>query len=218
MIRQCIHQQSQSRRWLARTLLALRQKEGSWIGALVRNSKGSFDLGPMQVNDWWAPKIAILIDRDAITVRTWLTHDPCFNVWAAKWIFHSALVQSKDYWQSIGICHCPTRWRQTTHAQDVAKLLKLMPRSYGVAAAGLNMSIAGNGRSPSLPELAGIIAYLSVWDDDSSIRKDTANMKSLCANDQSPISRPVRSVMRVSSDGRPSRRAKPGHSAVPLLT
>ncbi|MGX1426272.1 hypothetical protein AB7M59_006707 [Bradyrhizobium elkanii] len=28
----------------------------------------------------------------------------------------------------------------------------------------------------------------------------------------------VRNVIRVNSDGRPSRKAKPGHSAVPLLT
>ncbi|HUD92326.1 lytic transglycosylase domain-containing protein [Sphingobium sp.] len=144
LVRQCIHHHSQGRGWLARTLLALRQKEGGWIGAQVRNSNGSFDLGPMQVNDWWVPRIAMLIDRDAISVRTWLTHDPCFNVGTAKWIFLSALAQSKDYWQSIGIYHSPTRWRQTAYARDVARLLKIMPRASSAAAAGPNMPGTGD--------------------------------------------------------------------------
>jgi hypothetical protein len=34
---------------------------------------------------------------------------------------------------------------------------------------------------------------------------------------QTPL-QPPRSVMRVSSDGRPKRSANPGHKAVPLLT
>jgi hypothetical protein len=129
LIGQCIRHHSEGRRWLAHTLFALRQKEGGWIGAQVRNSNGSFDLGPMQVNDWWVPKIAALIDRDVVSVRNWLTDDPCFNVGAAKWIFLSALSQTKDYWQSIGVYHSPNRRRQIAYARDVARLLRVMPRT-----------------------------------------------------------------------------------------
>jgi hypothetical protein len=82
----------------------------------------------MQVNDWWVPKIAALIDRDAASVRDWLADDPCFNVGTAKWIFLSALAQTNDYWQSIGVYHSPTRWRQIAYARYLERLLKLMPR------------------------------------------------------------------------------------------
>jgi poly(A) polymerase Pap1 len=98
----------------------------------------------MQVNDWWIPKIAMLIDRDATSIRTWLTHDPCFNVGTAKWIFLSALAQSKYYWQSIGIYQNPTRWRQIAYARDVARLLKLIPRVSSATATGPNMPDTGN--------------------------------------------------------------------------
>ena len=61
LIARCIVQHAEGRNWLAHTLLALRRKEGGWIGAQVPNSNGTFDLGPMQVNDRWEPRIAALV-------------------------------------------------------------------------------------------------------------------------------------------------------------
>lgn len=123
-ITQCIHEAAAGRPWLERTLRALRRQEGGWIGAEVRNADGSVDLGPIQVNSWWVPRIARLIGRSEPQVKSWLRDDPCFNVDAARWIFLSALSDTKDFWRAIGVYHSPTRWRQIRYARSVSVIMK----------------------------------------------------------------------------------------------
>jgi hypothetical protein len=119
----CVEKASSGRNWLRQTLMALRKQEGGWIGAEVRNDNGTHDLGPMQVNSWWVPRIARLIARNEGQVRVWLRDDACFNVNVARWIFLSALRDSGDFWKAVGIYHSPTRWRQIRYARSVSALI-----------------------------------------------------------------------------------------------
>lgn len=132
VIDQCIRRAASGRSWLEQTLRALRRQEGGWIGAEVRNADGSVDLGPMQVNSWWIPRIARLIDRSEPQVRSWLQDDPCFNVDAARWIFLSALHDAMDFWRAVGIYHSPTRWRQMRYAKGIALIMANDRRSLPV--------------------------------------------------------------------------------------
>lgn len=124
----CIATVSGGRPWLERTLWGLRDQEGGWVGAEVRNSNGSHDLGPLQVNSWWVPRLAAILRRPESHVRWWLIHDACFNVSAARWIFLSGLEVAGDYWKAVGIYHSPTDWRQRRYASEVAAKLQ---RRYG---------------------------------------------------------------------------------------
>lgn len=123
-VAQCIRRASGGKPWLEKTLWGLRDQEGGWIGAEVRNSNGSDDLGPLQVNSWWVPKIAKVLDRPPAHVRHWLRFDPCFNAQAARWIFLSGLAITRDYWKAVGIYHSPTEWRQHRYATSVAAHLE----------------------------------------------------------------------------------------------
>lgn len=125
----CIKQASGGRAWLEKTLWGLRDQEGGWIGAEVPNSNGSHDLGPLQVNSFWVPKLSKLTGRPSEQVRTWLISDPCFNVQAARWIFLSALSATGAYWEAIGVYHSPTDWRQRRYVASVARHLR---RRYGL--------------------------------------------------------------------------------------
>jgi hypothetical protein len=116
----CIVEAAEGRRWLETTLWGLRDQEGGWIGAQVRNRNGTHDLGPLQINSSWVSKLAKLTGRQAIHIRWWLVHDPCFNVRAARWIFLSALSQTRDYWKAIGVYHSPALRRQADYAANVA--------------------------------------------------------------------------------------------------
>lgn len=120
-VAQCIREAAGGRPWLERTLWGLRDQEGGWIGAEVRNTNGSHDLGPLQINSWWVPKIAALVSRPAGDVRAWLQSDPCFNVAAARWILLSALQTTGDFWRAVGVYHSPTGWRQKRYALNVAR-------------------------------------------------------------------------------------------------
>lgn len=120
---QCIRQAAHGRPWLERTLWGLRDQESGWIGAEIANNDGSHDLGPLQINSWWVPKLAAMIDRPPGQVRAWLTNEPCFNVQVARWIFLSELSATHDYWKAVGAYHSPTDWRQRRYAGLVAAKL-----------------------------------------------------------------------------------------------
>ncbi|MCP3733140.1 lytic transglycosylase domain-containing protein [Sphingomonas sp. MG17] len=123
-IASCIAEASQGREWLLKTLWALRDQEGGWVGAEVANRDGSHDLGPLQVNSWWVPHFAKLMGRPETNVRRWLTHDACFNVQAARWIFLSGLRRTRSYWKAVGVYHSPTPWRQRNYAASFASKLQ----------------------------------------------------------------------------------------------
>ncbi|MGE4305942.1 MAG: lytic transglycosylase domain-containing protein [Novosphingobium sp.] len=121
----CIHDAASGRPWLEKTLWGLRDQEAGWIGAEVSNTNGTHDLGPLQINTWWIPRIAALVGRSPLEVRHWLRYDACFNVEAARWIFLAALRDTKDYWRAVGVYHSPTSWRQRRYALSVADYIKL---------------------------------------------------------------------------------------------
>lgn len=127
----CIREAAGGRLWLEQTLWGLRDQEGGWIGAEILNRDGSHDLGPLQVNSWWVSKLAMLVGRPQASVRWWLTHDPCFNVQAARWIFLSGLRVAGDYWTAVGAYHSPTGWRQRRYAIATAAKIK---RRFGASA------------------------------------------------------------------------------------
>lgn len=120
----CIRGASAGWPWLEKTLWGLRDQERGWVGAQIRNRDGGYDLGPLQVNSWWVPRLARLTGKSSGNVRWWLIHDPCFNVHVARWIFLTALVQTRDYWRAVGVYHSPAAHRQRQYAQSVALRLQ----------------------------------------------------------------------------------------------
>lgn len=127
-ITQCVRQAARGRDWLEKTLRGLRAQEAGWLGAEVANTNGTHDLGPMQINSSWVPKISRMVGRPPEQVRHWLRYDPCFNAEAARWIFLSGLEATGDYWKAVGVYHSPTAWRQRDYAAKVAGHLR---RLYG---------------------------------------------------------------------------------------
>lgn len=119
----CIATDTAQRPWLAKTLWGLRDQEGGWIGAEIRNANGSHDLGPLQVNSWWVPRLASMTGRPAASIRYWLVHDPCFNVSAGRWIFLTALMSTGDYWAAVGAYHSQNPQSRREYAAAVARKL-----------------------------------------------------------------------------------------------
>ncbi|WP_206694612.1 lytic transglycosylase domain-containing protein [Novosphingobium sp. NBM11] len=119
-IARCIARAAGGKSWLEKTLWGLRDQEGGWVGAEILNTNGSHDLGPLQINSWWVPKIAAVLRQPERDVRTWLKSDACFNADVARWIFLTALRSTGDYWAAIGVYHSPTAWRQRHYALSVA--------------------------------------------------------------------------------------------------
>jgi hypothetical protein len=124
----CVQRAARGHDWLEKTLWGLRYQEAGWLGAEVANTNGTHDLGPLQINSAWVPRIARLVGRPEHQVRYWLRYDACFNADVARWIFLSGLKASGDYWKAIGIYHSPTGWRQRAYAAEVANHMR---RAFG---------------------------------------------------------------------------------------
>lgn len=120
----CIARSAAGRGWLEKTLWGLRDQEGGWIGAEISNGNGSHDLGPLQVNSWWVPRLATITGKPEPRIRHWLKQDACFNVEAARWIFLSGLAATRDYWKAVGVYHSPTGWRQQRYTSSVVVHLR----------------------------------------------------------------------------------------------
>lgn len=129
-IARCIRTASEGRPWLEKTLWGLRDQEAGWVGSERPNANGSHDLGPLQVNSWWVSRLAIATGRAPRQVRWWLTHDACFNVAAARWIFLTGLGVTNNYWRAVGVYHSPNARRQQHYVRSVAAKLG---RRFGLA-------------------------------------------------------------------------------------
>lgn len=93
--------------------------EGGKLG-FSRNTNGSYDLGPMQINSTWLPKLAPY----GITARS-LAYDTCMNVRTGAWILKSEIVKAGgDVWQGIGNYHSHTPKFNLIYRNKVAAALR----------------------------------------------------------------------------------------------
>ena len=62
-IARCIGIAGRGYGWLEKTLWGLRIQEAGWLGAEIANENGTHDLGPLQINSSWVPRIARLVGK-----------------------------------------------------------------------------------------------------------------------------------------------------------
>lgn len=78
-------------------LAAVRIAEGGELGSAgPENGDGSRDLGPMQINEWWLPRLqAFGITRDDVL------NNECTNLAVGAWILSSEQERFADWYLSI---------------------------------------------------------------------------------------------------------------------
>ena len=92
-----------------RVLPSIHVVEGGGIGTVHLNADGSQDLGYMQVNSRWLPKLAEYSKLPESSVRQNLLSRPCFNVAAAGYIMRRYLDETRnDLMRAVGDYHSHT--------------------------------------------------------------------------------------------------------------
>lgn len=99
--------------WLIFSILDL---EGGSIGMKLRNTNNSYDIGPMQINTIWMPKL-----REMGITEHMLRFNGCLNVSVGVSILCNSLMQSNNFWEGVGGYHSKTPYLNKKYRYNVYK-------------------------------------------------------------------------------------------------
>lgn len=100
---QCIKQAAITYHVAPELIVAILDAEGGTVGMAKRNSNGTYDYGPMQINSIWLEKIAAYGYTKAL-----VQYNPCVNVAVGAWILSNNLTGYHDFWQGAAGYHSYT--------------------------------------------------------------------------------------------------------------
>lgn len=89
-------------------LVGIYKAEGGKVGQEVRNTNGSYDLGPMQINTIWMPELAKRWGVSEGTARKWVRDDACTNVGVSAWILKGHMQETGSLSKAIAHYHSRT--------------------------------------------------------------------------------------------------------------
>ena len=105
-IRDCLIAAGNAYHEPAAVLVILLNVEGGRLGTVSQNTNGSVDIGPMQVNDIWLPKLAAHWATTQHTAYLALRDNFCAAVEAGAWILRMGLDEAHgDFWEGVGFYH-----------------------------------------------------------------------------------------------------------------
>lgn len=105
-------------------LVGIYKAEGGKVGQEVKNTNGSHDLGPMQINTIWLPELADKWNVSETTARKWVRDDACTNVGVSAWILKGHLDETGSLSKAIAHYHSRTPRHGTRYKKRVINILK----------------------------------------------------------------------------------------------
>ncbi|MCW5590205.1 MAG: lytic transglycosylase domain-containing protein [Legionellales bacterium] len=111
---QCINRAAVEYRVPAILIISVLKTENGHVGVASKNNNGTYDLGPMQINTSWLPKIAPY-------GFTWndLEFNACKNVEVGAWILGMSIASGHDLSQGVGNYHSHTPYYNMHYSQKV---------------------------------------------------------------------------------------------------
>jgi Transglycosylase SLT domain len=106
MIENCLKSAANLHNVPAGLLVLLINVEAGRLGAVSQNSNGTVDIGPMQVNDSWVPKIGRHWHASTEASYRALRDSFCANVEGGAWILRQALDEARgSLWEGVALYH-----------------------------------------------------------------------------------------------------------------
>lgn len=100
--------------------------ESGRVGHVSHWGEGNFDIGPMQINNWWLRRLSAA----GITLEE-LRDNACTNVFVGAWIFKHELERAGDVALAIARYHSPTPAHQRRYLDRATRHLDQMLRTQG---------------------------------------------------------------------------------------
>jgi hypothetical protein len=104
-------------------LVGIYKAEGGKVGQEVKNTNGTADLGPMQINTIWLPELADKWGVSEDTARKWVRDDACTNVGVSAWILKGHLDETGSLSKAIAHYHSRTPRHGTRYKKRVVEIL-----------------------------------------------------------------------------------------------
>lgn len=117
--RRCVFQAARALGINSTPLFLILDVEGGALGQVSRNTNGTYDIGPAQINSSWLPTLAkqgISEDR--------LTNDLCINILASAWIYSKARRRTDSVAEAIAQYHSPTPGYQKRYLRRIDEALE----------------------------------------------------------------------------------------------
>jgi soluble lytic murein transglycosylase-like protein len=112
--RECIMQTADRFDLPPRLLLTVLRVEGGSVGKASRNSNGTYDIGPMQINSSW------LSQFNGYVTEQQILYNGCINVQVGAWILRKYINDSNgDFWAGVGNYHSHTPFRHQQYQQKI---------------------------------------------------------------------------------------------------
>lgn len=100
---ECINKAAVTYHVPATMIVSILKIEGGKKGMASRNSDGSYDYGPMQINSCWIKTI----EKYGYTAHD-IRFNPCANVMVGAWILATNIANSEELWRGVGNYHSHT--------------------------------------------------------------------------------------------------------------
>ena len=103
-------------------LVILLHVEGGRLGRVSDNTNATVDIGPMQVNQIWLPKLAARWGVSIPETFTALRDSFCANLEGGAWILRQALDEARgDFWQGVGFYHSHSPEHKANYLRKVLR-------------------------------------------------------------------------------------------------
>lgn len=119
-VKDCIDAAANAHSIPSEVLLIILNVENGRLGAVSQNTNDTVDIGPMQVNQIWLPKLAAHWRASREATYLALRDEFCANIEGGAWILRQALDEAKgDLWEGIGLYHSHNERHKTEYLRKV---------------------------------------------------------------------------------------------------
>ena len=112
---ECINQAALHHHVPATMIVSVMQIENGRNGDAIHNKNGTHDLGVMQINTSWLPRL----QKYSISKES-LKNDACLNVDVGAWILAQSIARSEG-WKGVGNYHSATPKYNVVYSQKVKR-------------------------------------------------------------------------------------------------
>jgi soluble lytic murein transglycosylase-like protein len=93
----CINEAAIQYHLPSKLIISILEVEQGKVGQTVKNSNGTYDIGPMQINSSWLPELK----EHGITQHD-IQYDGCKNIQVGAWILSKKIARRNDFLVGVG--------------------------------------------------------------------------------------------------------------------